>query len=125
MDFSWRIVIEAGIISVALLLATVIRARFSFFQRFMIPNSLTAGLLLLPLYNYVFPVLGHATNRLGELVYHLLNISFVAMSLRSITRQVHRKSGGILGTTSGILSQYAIQALTGLLLAMLLIATIS
>ncbi len=125
MNFSWKIVIDAGAISMALLAATLIRSRVRFFQRFMIPNALTAGFLLLPLYNYVFPAMGHETNRLGELVYHLLNISFVAMTLRAAPPQIHKKSGGVLGTTTGILSQYAIQALTGLLLAYLLIVTVS
>lgn len=125
MNFSWKIVIDTGAISMALIAATIIRSRVRFFQLFMIPNALTAGFLLLPLYNYVFPGMGYATNRLGELVYHLLNISFVAMTLRAAPPQIHKKSGGIVGTTTGILSQYAIQALTGLLLAYLLIVTVS
>lgn len=125
MDFSWKIVIDAGAISVALLLATFIRAKVPFFQKFMIPNALTAGFLLLPFYNFVFPGIGYATNRLGELVYHLLNVSFVAMTLRSGPLKIHKKSGGVVGTTVGILSQYAIQALTGLLLTILLIVTVS
>ena len=125
MNFSWKIIIDAGTISMAILLATVIRSRVKFFQRFMIPNALTAGFILLPLYNYVFPGMGHEPNRLGELVYHLLSISFVAMTLRGGPAVIHKKSGGVLGTTTGILSQYAIQALTGLLLTFALIVTIS
>ncbi len=125
MNFSWKIVIDAGAISIALLAATLIRSRVRFFQRFMIPNALTAGFLLLPFYNFVFPEFGYATNRLGELVYHLLSLSFVAMSLRSGPAKIRKKSGGVVGTTVGILSQYAIQALTGLLLTFVLISTVS
>jgi len=46
MDFSWKIVIDAGIISAALLVATFLRTKIRFLQRFMVPNSLTAGFLL-------------------------------------------------------------------------------
>ncbi len=125
MDFSWKIIIDAGSVSLALLVATLIRSRFRFLQRFMIPNAITAGFLLLPLYNYLLPAIGYGGHRLGELVYHLLNISFVAMTLRSPPVQTQRKSGGVLGTTVGILSQYAMQALLGLLLTYLLIVTVS
>ena len=125
MDFSWKIVIDAGAVSIALLFATIIRAKIRLFQRFMIPNAITAGFILLPFYNYVYPHLGYGSHKLGELVYHLLNISFVAMTLRAGTTSVRKKSGGVVGTTTGILSQYALQALVGLLLTFLLIATIS
>ncbi len=125
MDFSWKIVIDAGAVSLALIVATLIRSRFQFFQRFMIPNAITAGFLLLPLYNFALPILGYGTHRLGELVYHLLNISFVAMTLRSPPPTIRRKSGGVVGTTVGILSQYAIQAIIGLLLTLLFISTLS
>jgi ESS family glutamate:Na+ symporter len=125
MDFSWKIVIDAGAISIALLIATIIRARVRFFQRFMIPNAITAGFMLLVCYNYILPLVGYNINRLGELVYHLLNLSFVAMTLRAGAPKIRRKSGGVVGTTTGILTQYALQALLGLLLTFVLIMTIS
>jgi len=33
MDFSWNIVIDAGLISVALVLATFLRSKIPFFQK--------------------------------------------------------------------------------------------
>lgn len=115
MDFSWKIVIDAGAISIALLLATLLRAKIRFFQRYLIPNALTAGFLLLLVYNYLFPLLGYNHNKLGELVYHLLNISFIAMSLRASPPKLKgHKGGGVLGMSTGILLGYATQALLGL-----------
>lgn len=115
MDFSWKIVIDAGAISIALLFATLLRAKVRFFQKFLIPNALTAGFLLLPVYNYLFPTLGYDQNKLGELVYHLLNISFIAMSLRSSPPKLKgHTGGGVLGMSTGILLGYATQALLGL-----------
>jgi ESS family glutamate:Na+ symporter len=119
MEFSWKIVIDAGAIAIAILLATVLRAKVRFFQKYLIPNALTAGFLLLPVYNFVFPSMGYTTNKLGELVYHLLNLSFIAMSLRSSPPKVKgHKGGGVLGMAAGILSGYALQALLGLTLTL-------
>lgn len=114
MEFSWKVIIDAGVISLALLMASALRSKVRFFQKFLIPNALTAGFLLLPCYNFLFPALGYGTNRLGELVYHLLNISFIAMTLRAAPPKAKDAKGGVLGMSSGILLGYATQALLGL-----------
>lgn len=116
MGMSWKIVIDAGAISVALLLATFLRSKARFLQRFMVPNALTAGFILLPFYNWAMPALGYGTHRLGELVYHLLNVSFIAMTLRAPHPKSKDERGGPLMTTVAIIWQYAVQALAGLLL---------
>ena len=119
MDFSWKPIIDAGAISIALVLATFLRARIRFFQKYLIPNALTAGFLLLPVYNYLFPFLGYEQNKLGELVYHLLNVSFISMSLRASPPKLKgHKGGGVLGMSTGILLGYATQALLGLALTL-------
>jgi glutamate:Na+ symporter, ESS family len=125
MDFSWKIVIDAGIISAALLVATFLRTKIRFLQRFMVPNSLTAGFLLLPVYNYLMPALGYSNNRLGDLVYHLLSISFVAMTLRSRPPKLAGEAkGSVRAMATAIISQYALQAFLGLMLTWVLIKTI-
>lgn len=121
MNFNWSIFIDLGFISAALLLATFIRSRVRFFQRFLIPNALTAGFILLPFYNFVFPRLGLDATGLGELAYHLLSISFVAMSLRKSPRTGKRGDGRIFATSVGVISQYSVQAMLGLLLTLLFI----
>lgn len=125
MEFSWSVVIDAGLISAALLVATLIRSKVRFFQKYLIPNALTAGFILLPIYNYLLPAIGYTANRLGDLVYHLLNISFIAMSLRSSPPKVKgHKGGGVLGMSTGILMGYATQALLGLGLTLLFLPKI-
>jgi glutamate:Na+ symporter, ESS family len=121
MTFDWTLFIHIGIISAALMLATFIRTRIAFFQRFLIPNALTAGFLLLPLYNYVFPLFGLDTMTLEALTFHLLSVSFVAMGLRKAPRR--KNDGTIFATSVAVLSQYAIQTVVGLLLTLLLIST--
>ena len=115
MDFSWKVIIDAGAIAAALLIATILRARLRFFQKYLIPNALTAGFLLLPVYNWLLPSLGYDHNKLGELVYHLLNISFIAMSLRAAPPKAKGEGkGAVLGMSTGILLGYSTQALLGL-----------
>lgn len=125
MDFSWKVIIDAGFISAALLLATFIRSRVRFFQKYLIPNALTAGFILLPVYNFLLPAVGYTINNLGDLVYHLLNISFISMSLRSSPPKVKgHKGGGVLGMSTGILMGYSSQALLGLCLTLLFLPSV-
>jgi ESS family glutamate:Na+ symporter len=48
MSFNWNFYIHAGIIAIGLIIATFLRSRVRFLQRFLIPNSIVAGFILLP-----------------------------------------------------------------------------
>ncbi|MFP4550097.1 MAG: sodium:glutamate symporter [Spirochaetales bacterium] len=122
MSFDWTLFVHIGIISAALMLATFIRTRIGFFQRYLIPNALTAGFILMPLYNFVFPALGLTTMTLEALTYHLLSVSFVAMSLRKAPKRP--ADGRIFATSVSVISQYAIQTVTGLTVTFILISTV-
>lgn len=122
MELGWTVFVHIGIVSLALMVATFIRTRVPFFQKYLIPNALTAGFILLPLYNFVFPLLGLDSLSLRSLTYHLLSISFVAMSLRKAPKRP--ADGRIFATSVSVLSQYAIQATIGLVVTFVLISTI-
>lgn len=122
MTFEWTLLIDLGIISLALLLATFLRAKVRFFQKYLIPNALTAGFLLLVFYNFIAPLLGLGTENLGALVFHLLNISFISMSLKEGSMKGAGKR--IFSTAVSIVSHYAIQVAIGLALTALFIVTI-
>jgi ESS family glutamate:Na+ symporter len=122
MGFSWSIFIDLGIISLALLVASFLRKHVTFFQNYLIPNSIIAGFILLPFYNFLAPLLGLNTDGLGNLVFHLLNLSFISMSLRKATGKTSSK--GIFSMVVAILSQYCIQSLLGIGITFLFIATI-
>lgn len=124
MNYNWTIFIHLGILSSALLAGSFIRSKVKFFQRFLIPNALTAGFILLVFYNFIAPRFALGTNVLGELVYHLLNISFIAMTLRKSTKATHAMRKRIFPTAIGVLSQYALQCVFGLLITILLINTV-
>ncbi len=122
MSIQWTMFINLGIISAGLIFATWLRTKIRFFQKYLIPNSLLAGFILLPLYNFVLPKLGLSSVNLGEMAYHLLSISFVALALKTPPKQ-KKANGRIFGTTLSILFQFGIQGLTGLMLTFFFIKT--
>jgi ESS family glutamate:Na+ symporter len=125
MDFPWLLFVDLGIVSAGLLLAALLRARVRFFQRFLIPNALTAGFLLLVFYNWAAPRLGLSTVHLRALAYHLLNLSFVAVSLRSPPPSSPHTRRRAFSLAVSLLSHYGIQATVGLVLTFVFIATLT
>ncbi|NQV50809.1 MAG: sodium:glutamate symporter [Candidatus Marinimicrobia bacterium] len=124
MNFPWNLFLDLGVISMALLLATFLRARINFFQKYLIPNALTAGFILLPFYNFIAPLVGMSGVGLGAIVYHLLSISFIAMSLRKPAYTKRPGDKSVFGTSVSIISQYSLQSLVGLLLTFFFMSTI-
>lgn len=124
MNFPWNMFLDLGVISMALLMATFLRARINFFQKYLIPNALTAGFILLPFYNFVAPQLGMSEVGLGAIVYHLLSISFIAMSLRKPAYTKRKGDKSVFGTSVSIISQYSLQSLVGLLLTFFFMSTV-
>ncbi len=123
MNYEWTIFIHLGILSAAMILGSFIRSKVRFFQKYLIPNALTAGFILLIFYNFIAPKFALGTNILRELVYHLLNISFIAMTLRKSVKATGAMRRRIFPTSIGVLSQYALQCLFGLLITFVLIKT--
>ena len=121
MIFDWGFILTLGIMSAALLIATLVRSRIRFFQRFLIPNSLTAGFLLLPFYNCIAPRIGMDTVHLENMVYHFLCLSFIAMTLRTTDKRQRKGMKDIIATANSLLSQYALQSFLGLLISIALI----
>ena len=121
MNFSWHVFINLGVISFSLLIATLIRSKVRFFQKYLIPNALTAGFILLPLYNFVFPMLGLTSIQLGQITYHFLGLSFIALTLRQGPKG--KKSRNAFPMSIAIISQLALQAFVGLVLTLVFIAT--
>ncbi|UCF96717.1 MAG: sodium:glutamate symporter [Spirochaetaceae bacterium] len=120
MSFHWSIFVHLGVIALSLLLATLVRARVRFFQSFLIPNSLTAGFFLLIFYNTVANYLGIGTEHLGDLIYHLLSLSFIAMGLRNTPERGTGKR--VLSTGLMTVASFTFQALLGIALTFLFIA---
>ena len=124
MTFSWTFFIDLGIISLALLVVTFLRSKVNFLQKFLIPNSIIAGFLLLPLYNFILPGLGISSTGLGAMAYHLLSISFISITLRT-NKWTNRKRGkNIYATSVVIISQMIMQVIIGLAVSLIFIYTV-
>jgi len=123
---NWNYIIHIGIISLSLLLAALMRARIRFFQKYLIPAPILAGILLLVFYNFIAPSWGLKSDYLGELVYHLLNLSFIAMMLRVTGKPANRNRGKrmLAENVTAVIGQYGLQTFFGLMVTALLIATV-
>jgi len=122
MNFQWTFILDLGIISLALLLGTLIRSKVRFFQRFLIPNSLTAGFFLLFFYNWIGPLWGWTTVSLENMVFHFLNISFIAMILR-VGAKVKSDRKAVFSMATTLVAQYGIQCFVGTILTLIMINT--
>ncbi len=115
---TWGALLDFAYLGLFLLIATFLRSRIKFLQKFLIPNNILAGLLGLFLGQYLFKVLD--PDVLGSYVYHLLTAAYIAMGLRG--SNVKRGYGAI--TTMTIHCQiFAVQGLLGLLFTLILILT--
>ncbi|MCK5739537.1 sodium:glutamate symporter [bacterium] len=123
MNFSWHVFINLGVISIAMLFATLIRAKVKFFQKYLIPNALTAGFLALPFYNFILPHMGLNSIQLGEITYHFLGLSFIPLTLRQAPKKTldERTNHYAFPTAISIVSQMAFQAFIGIGLTLLYI----
>ena len=121
-DFT--IVIHICIITCALLLGSTLRSKIRFFQKYLIPAPMIGGFFLLLFYNYVAKYLDLESGRffLEELMFHLLNISFIAMQLRIPAKKekVQRKST-LWSNVTALIAEYGMQCTFGLLVAVLLL----
>jgi len=115
---NWEPVLIFCYLSVFLILATFLRSRISFLQKFLIPNSILAGLFGILLGQYLFKVID--PNQMGDYVYHLLTLAFIAMGLRG---SKVKRSYGTLTTMVVHCQTYAIQGLLGMIFVLVAILT--
>lgn len=104
----------------SLLIGSLLRSKIKFLRKYLIPAPMIGGLFLLIFYNYFARYLGMDSGRefLSDLMFHLLNISFIAMQLRipEKTTKQHRK-GVTHQNLCMLLGEYGMQATFGLIVA--------
>jgi ESS family glutamate:Na+ symporter len=107
-------------LSILLLISTVMKRQLAFFRKNPIPIPVIAGFLGLVLGKDVLGIISFSGVRLENLVYHLMNVGFIALSLKA--------SGKVRGreyVDSGvfIVSNYVMQGLLGFFLSLLFFYT--
>ncbi len=124
MDYSaansslWNIIIQLGLIAVAILAANLLRSKVTFIRRAMMPVAVMAGFLLL-IFKYT-GLIRIDGSIMEILVYHGIALGFIAMSLRVPNREANRNDNAALKSGAIIVSSYMVQAVTGLAITLLL-----
>ncbi|MBN2279070.1 MAG: hypothetical protein JXQ65_00655 [Candidatus Marinimicrobia bacterium] len=115
------VVIDFTLLSILLVVGTVFRRYGRIFQKYLIPNNITGGLIGLVLGQQMIGLIDFDSIRLGQYVYHLLALTFIVLGLR----QSKTKWGkGPVSKSFIELSCYITQAMVGLSIAFVLIYTI-
>lgn len=121
---NFLVVINLCVLSCALLAGSVLRSKVRVLQKYLIPAPMIAGAFLFVFYNYCAGPLGLLEGRhfLEELMFHLLNISFIAMQLRIPEAKAKpQKKQTLWQNVTALLAQYGLQCTLGLLAAALLL----
>ena len=124
---NFTIIIHLSIISCALLLGSILRSKVSFLRKYLIPAPMIGGLFLFFFYNYVAEKLNlqSGTVFLEELMFHLLNVSFIAMQLRIPVNKTREKTRSALwANVTALLAEYGLQCTLGLLAAALILKAV-
>ncbi|MBR6999647.1 MAG: hypothetical protein IKI01_03420 [Lachnospiraceae bacterium] len=124
----WNPIAQMGIIAATILVANLLRRRFRFIRKSMMPTAVLGGLLLLcikVLFDKAFGITFLDGTFLEGLTYHGIAIGFIAMSLR-IPEKAGKQPVNRVGLRSGatIVSSYMIQGIFGLGISLALAYTV-
>ena len=126
MDYSelnselWRPIVIIGLISAITLIANVLRSKIPLIKKSYIPIAVLAGFILL-----ILRTVGLVEVRqdfLELIIYHGIAIGFIAMSLRVKADKVDGSYKVAVKSGALIVSTYLVQALTGLLISIVITA---
>ena len=92
--FPFESMLVFGWLAAMLLIGVLVRARISFFQRFLFPSCLIGGIIGLILVN--FRIINIAVSDLEMFAYHFFNISFISVGL---THSNDQKEGALRSGT--------------------------
>jgi len=120
----WGLVLDFAIICVSLFAASIIRANVRFLQRFLVPNTITAGFIglgLVYLTEHLVPEFMPSRELLGNIVYHLLAVTFIAIALKKRERYMDRNA---LTTAFNLSLGYAVEGFVGYTITLIFLFTI-
>jgi len=120
----WTLVIDFALISVSLLAATLLRANCRLLQRFLVPNAITAGfigLLLIYLVELIVPDVAPSREVLGNIVYHLLAVTFISIALKKREKYIQKNS---LATAFHLTLGYAVEGFIGYTITLVFLYTV-
>jgi len=119
MSQSWNYVMDLILLSMLIVIAAVLKARIPVLRKLIIPTSMIAGFLGLIIGPELLGWIAFDPDTLGNLVYHLMAVGFIALSLKE--REV-KNSPGIVNSGMIIVSTYLLQGIVGFGLFLVLVA---
>ena len=120
MNNSWTLIVDFTFLSFLIFVGAILKARLPFLRKLIIPTSMVAGFLGLILGPELLGWLPFNMDILGDFVYHLMGIGFIALSLKE--RDI-KKSPDLINSGMLIVSTYLIQGIVGFGLFLLLAKT--
>ena len=115
------IVIHLCTLGCSLILGSFLRAKVPLFKKYLIPAPMIGGFFLLLFYNFVAGSLCLETGRdfLSELIFHLLNISFIAIQLRipepKKTINGKKRNPALWQNVTALIAEYGMQVFFALI----------
>jgi ESS family glutamate:Na+ symporter len=120
----WGLAVTFAMVSVSLLIASALRANVRVLQRFLVPNAITAGFVglgLMYLLEWAFPEIMPKRSDLGNIVYHLLAVTFISIGLKRRERYVSKDS---IATAFHLSLGYAVEGFVGYSITLIFLFTV-
>jgi ESS family glutamate:Na+ symporter len=121
MNYEWPYVIDVALLSLYLGVATYLKRNVGFLKKYLVPNSIVAGLIGMLLGADLLNLVQLDAERLGNLIYHLMAVGFISLALKERKRE---KNADIVRTGAIIVLTYLVQAIVGFAITLLLAYTI-
>lgn len=119
----WSFIAQMSIIFILILAANTVRRKVKFISNSLLPSSVIAGVFIFILKFIPFISKWVDESFMEVLTYHALGLGFVALSLKTIVKAKQKKDGVILNSGIITVNGYLIQAITGLIITILLVVT--
>lgn len=113
-DNVWNLMIQLGIIAMAILVSNCIRRKIKFVKNSLLPTTVIGGILLLVL--KFIPFFDNLIDKdfMEMLTYHALGLGFISMSLKVATGKKDKNKLVVMDTGVLTVNTYLIQAIVGL-----------
>lgn len=121
MSSEWSYVLDITFLALFLGIAQYLKRTIPVFQKYLIPTSMIAGFIGIILGPELLNITPFDSNRLGNIIYHLMSVGFIALALKERNRD---KSKNVVNTGFFIVSTYLVQGILGFSLSLLLFYTI-
>ncbi len=121
-DEVWKVLVNVGLLLIALLLGNTLRRSVPFLRKAFIPSALIGGLMLFLANLFSEKVINVSLidARIMQIItYHALGVGFIAMSLKSIEKVKRKK--GLFVLQNGLITggTYMLQAVVGLIVSLI------